>query len=72
MTVGTITTVSGLDTTVVAISLLLIGQKARNSGCNWFIQLSNSRCPITSFCCLIEGKNRVSNELIRFEKIVIS
>ena len=32
--------------TLVTIFLLLIGQKARKSGCDWFIQ-SNNRCPIT-------------------------
>ena len=35
---------------IVTIFLLLIGQKARNSGCDWFIQLSDNRCPITVFC----------------------
>ena len=29
---------------------LLIGRKVRNSGCDWFIQLSDNRCPITAFC----------------------
>ena len=50
MTVGTITTVNGLDSTVVTIFLLLIGQKACNSDCDWFIQLTENRCPITPFC----------------------
>ena len=42
---------------------LLIGQKARSSGCDWFSQLSDNRCPITAFVIghspdirLIKGK----------------
>ena len=34
---------------ISTIFLLLIGQKSRNSGCDWFIQLSDSRCPTTAF-----------------------
>ena len=52
----------------------MIGQKARSSGCDWFIQLSDNRCPITAFCSDIDirlRKNRVLNEPIRFEEIVI-
>ena len=59
--------------------LLLIGQKAKNSGCDWFIQLSNNRCPVTAFCYwTLSNKlfyqmkeNRVLNEPIRFELTVI-
>ena len=29
---------------------LLIGQKDRSSGCDWFIQLSDNKCPIKVFC----------------------
>ena len=43
ITVGNITTMNGLDTKIVTIFLLLIGQKARNSSCDWFIQLSDNR-----------------------------
>ena len=35
---------------VIAIFMLLICQKARNSGCDWFIKLSNITYPITEFC----------------------
>ena len=35
---------------IITIFLLLIGQKARNSDCDLFIQLSDNRCPITTFC----------------------
>ena len=55
---------------IVTIFLLLIGQKARTSGCDWFIQLSENRCPIRAlcywslfnkwFCCQIK-ENRVLN-----------
>ena len=34
----------------VTIFLLQIGQKARNSGCDWFIQLSDNQCPTTAIC----------------------
>ena len=34
---------------IVTFFLLLIGQKDRNSGCDWFIQLSVNRCAITVF-----------------------
>ena len=60
--------------------LLLIGQKARNSGCDWFIQLSDNGCPITPFFIghsLINDfaarlrKNRVLIEPTRFEEIVV-
>ena len=67
------------------LNLLLIGQKARNSGCdcNWFLQLSDktdNRCPITASNVIGHSptnhfagrlrKNRVLNEPIRFEEIV--
>ena len=35
---------------IVTVFLSLIGQNARNSGCDWFIQLSDNRYPITAFC----------------------
>ena len=46
---------------IVTICLLLIGQKARNSGSDWFIQLLDVRL----------RKNRVLSDSIRFKEIVI-
>ena len=40
---------------------LLIGQKARNSGCDWFIQLSDIRCPITTFCYSVDTLRQMSD-----------
>ena len=37
---------------VETIFLLLIGQKARNSVCDWLIQLSDNSCPLSD----IDGK----------------
>ena len=64
---------------IVTVFLLLIGQKARNSGSDWFVQLSVSRCLIQHFVIgrrLISDFavrlriNRVLNEPVRFEEIV--
>ena len=37
---------------VFTVTMLLfpIGQTARKSGCDWFIQLSDNRCAISAFC----------------------
>ena len=63
------------------IFLLLIGQKARNLDSDWFVPLSDDKCPTTAIYyighCLVNDfagrlrKNKVLNEPIRYEEIVV-
>ena len=59
---------------IETVFLLLFGQKTKNLGCDWFIQLSNNSILLLA---LADGyaarlrKNGVLNEPIRLEEIVI-
>ena len=46
MTVGTTAAVSGLDTTISTMFFLMNGQKAKNSGCDWFIHFVIGHSPM--------------------------
>ena len=59
---------------IVTIFLLLIGQKARNSRCDWFVQLFDNSIlisdivPINKFLLSHQGKPGVLDEPIRLEE----
>ena len=60
---------------IMTIFFLLIDQRAQNSGYDWFIQLSDNRCPVIGHSPINDyaitlSKNGVLNEPIRYEKIV--
>ena len=48
---------------MVTIFLLLIGQKARNSGFDWFIQLSDNRYQITVY--FVTGHSPINDLAVR-------
>ena len=50
---------------IITIYLLLIGQKARNSSCDWFIQQSDNSCSITTYSPIIAF-------VVRLRKIVLN
>ena len=63
---------------ILTIFLLLIGQKAKNSGCDWCFQLSDNSCSKIAICywtlrlndfAVRLRKNRVLNKPIRLRKL---
>ena len=52
----------------VTAFLLLIGRKARESGCDWFIQLSDNRCPINDPVRLTKNRVLTAPYLAIFEQ----
>ena len=51
--------------------LLLIGQKVRNSGCDWLIQLCDSRCPINYFAAKLREYWISQSDLRKFVIFIV-